>query len=310
MFRMARRHRSGAPRHDPQELGVGVGLPDLSPRRQSIRMISVTLAIASLAMLVNMFIVGPLHHRSRQEQLRDEFREQLATGTAPLGAVDGGQRPIRQGTPVALLEIPSIGLSEVVVEGTGGGELFGGPGHRRDTPLPGQPGTSVIMGRSATFGAPFGSLARLEPGAEVRATTGQGTFDFLVIGRRRAGDPVPPPLQPTWARITLVTAAGSALTPTGAVEVDADLVGYSVGGVAPLITEAQLPVEERTMAVDTRTIWRLAFWLQGLIVLSVAFVWAWIRWGRAQAWICVVPTMVVAGLAATGEALKLLPNLY
>ena len=38
------------------------------------------------------------------------------------------------------MQIPAIGLHDVViVEGTDSGDLRDGPGHRRDTPLPGQP---------------------------------------------------------------------------------------------------------------------------------------------------------------------------
>ena len=33
------------------------------------------------------------------------------------------------------------------MEGTSSGTLMSGPGHRRDTPFPGQAGVSVIVGR-------------------------------------------------------------------------------------------------------------------------------------------------------------------
>ena len=50
---------------------------------------------------------------------------------SPLGPI------VPVGDPVALLTIPSIGLEQVVVEGTASGDTLVGPGHRRDTPLPG-----------------------------------------------------------------------------------------------------------------------------------------------------------------------------
>jgi sortase A len=65
------------------------------------------------------------------------------------------------GTPVALLEIPRLGLREVIVEGTSSDPMMSGPGHRRDTPLPGQVGTSVIAGWRATYGGPFRSIDQL-----------------------------------------------------------------------------------------------------------------------------------------------------
>jgi len=52
---------------------------------------------------------------------------------------------------VALLSIPAIGISAmVVVEGTTPENLTLGPGHLRDTPLPGQAGISVIFGSSSS----------------------------------------------------------------------------------------------------------------------------------------------------------------
>ena len=54
-----------------------------------------------------------------------------------------------------MLDIPAIGIANmVVVEGTSPENLTLGPGHLRDTPLPGQAGISVVFGRRATFGAP------------------------------------------------------------------------------------------------------------------------------------------------------------
>jgi sortase A len=60
---------------------------------------------------------------------------------APLG-------PTAPGSPVAVLGIPGIGVRNmVVVEGTSPENLTLGPGHLRDTPLPGQAGVSEIFGR-------------------------------------------------------------------------------------------------------------------------------------------------------------------
>jgi hypothetical protein len=63
------------------------------------------------------------------------------------------------------------------------------------------------------------------------------------------------------------------------------------------------------MAADTRTIWVLAFWLQALIALALGAVWAWHRWGHAQAWVVFLPALTLVGLSASGEVARLLPNL-
>ena len=63
------------------------------------------------------------------------------------------------------------------------------------------------------------------------------------------------------------------------------------------------------MAGDSDTLWVLAFWLQALILLSLAVVWSWHRWGRAQTWVVLFSPLLFVGLAASGEVARLLPNL-
>jgi hypothetical protein len=55
-------------------------------------------------------------------------------------------------------------------------------------------------------------------------------------------------------------------------------------------------------------LWALVLWLQLLVVLAVAAVWAWFRWGRAQAWIVFTPPLILVGLGVAGELARLLPN--
>jgi sortase A len=49
-------------------------------------------------------------------------------------------------------------------------------------------------------------------------------------------------------------------------------------------------------------------WLQALVVVAAASVWAWIRWGRWQTWLVGAPVLlgVLWGLAQ--ESMRLLPN--
>jgi hypothetical protein len=63
------------------------------------------------------------------------------------------------------------------------------------------------------------------------------------------------------------------------------------------------------MSSDTQTLWALALWLQVLIVVIVGGIWAWHRWSRAKTWVVFVPALLLVGLAASGQAAKLLPNL-
>jgi LPXTG-site transpeptidase (sortase) family protein len=218
---------------------------------------------------------------------------------------------LRLGTPVALLEIPSIHLREVVGEGTTSGALMSGPGHRRDTPLPGQGGgiPSVIMGRAAAYGGPFARLHQLRPGETITVVTGEGTSRFKVRDLRTAGDPLPPPLSAGKGRLVLQTATGSPFVPHGVLTVDADLVTATLPGSPTVIPVGSLPTDEQPLGTETGTLWALVFWLQALILASVALVWSWNRWGHVQTWVVFVPVMLVIGFFLSGQVARLLPNL-
>ena len=284
-------------------------VPPLSPRLQLVRAVLVLLLALSVALLLQLVLISGRQHSAAQQRKFDAFRSQLAGGTAPIGPTDQDGKVIAIGAPVAYLEIPSIGVREVVSEGTSAGVLFDGPGHRRDTVLPGQAGTSVVFGRRASFGGPFSDLPSLRNGAEIKVTTGQGVFTFKVIAVHYGGQPAPAAPAKDASRLVLATAAGTQFLPSGLLQVDADLDGTATGGPARLLTGETLPAEERAMTNDTRTLWALAMWLQALIVAAAGAVWAWHRWGRAQAWIVFLPVLLLLGLSAAGEAARLLPNL-
>jgi sortase A len=76
--------------------------------------------------------------------------------------------------------MPSIGVSEYVIEGTDAGNLRKGPGHYPDTPLPGQRGTSAIAGHRTTYGAPFRKLDKLKKGDPIMVELPYGTFVYRV----------------------------------------------------------------------------------------------------------------------------------
>jgi len=285
------------------------GMPPLSPPLQLIRAVLVLISFLSLSLLIQLSAVSSLQASSAQGRAFDTFRGQLATGTAPIGPNDADGKEVPIGTAIAYLEIPSIGLKQVVGQGTTPSALFTGPGHRRDTPLPGQIGTSIILGRRAAFGGAFADLDELKKGAAIKVTTGQGEFDFTVTGLRGAGDPAPPAPKAGVGRLVLVTATGLPFLPDGVLRVDAELDGTAVVGQAPRVTATQLPGAEKIMGTDSSTLWALALWLQALIALSLGVVWAWHRWGRAQAWVVFLPPLLLVGLMTTSEVTRLLPNL-
>lgn len=282
--------------------------PSLPPGLDLARLILVLVFVLSAGMVLQLTLVSSLQQRSAQQRLYDEFRTRLAEGTAPVGPIDAEGAVYPPGTPVAYLEVPRVGVQQVVVSGTSSQQLFAAPGHRRDTVLPGQAGASVIMGRRAAYGGPFGSIEDLEEGDLIRVTTGQAEFEYEVTGVRREGDPLPPPIEEGESRLVLTTAAGPAFLPDGVLRVDAAMEGAEAGP-GRLFPSGGLPPSEDTMASDTGQLWALVLWLQVLIVTVVGAVWAWHRWGRAQAWVVFVPLLTLVGILVSNEAARLLPNL-
>ena len=110
--------------------------------------------------------------------------------TSPTAPVDEALVPVDQvipaierGDPLALLEIPAIGRSDIVVPGVTLNDLKDGPGHYPETPLPGQLGNASIAGHRTTYGAPFFNVDQLVPGDEIIVTMVTGDrFVYEVTG--------------------------------------------------------------------------------------------------------------------------------
>lgn len=263
------------------------------------------IATLCLAFATNLLVGSRLEEHVAQSREFDRLRLELAEGTAPVGP-HSGRQTIAMGTPIALLEIPSIGVREVVDEGTTGSVLMDGPGHMLSTVFPGGVGTSVILGRSAAYGGPFGSIDDLRKGALVKVITGVGPATFRVLDVRKAGDVVPY-LPPGKARLTLATASGPAFLPNAVVWVDADLVGNPLAAQRPAVRNVAR--SQRPLGTDPSALAPTFGWLALMVIVLAAAVWAWYRWGRAQAWLVFSAPVLLVGLMVAHEIDLLLPNL-
>jgi sortase A len=260
-----------------------------------------------LALVAQVTIVGTLKHNRDQQIAYDDLRLSLAEGTTAVGPVEG--KPLAKGTPIARISIPAIGLKEVVLEGTTAGVLRSGVGHRRDSVMPGQVGTSILMGHRLAYGGPFSQLADLNIGDTLEVTGGQGTAQFRVLGVRHTGAPVPG-LAAGGSRLTLVTSTGNRLAPEGVVQVDADLMGAApFAPVTPSFTAATLPADEGPMAKEPRALKYAVGWGILLVAAAVGCVWLRARWGRWQSWLVSVPALAFFGISVADNVVRLLPNL-
>jgi sortase A len=84
------------------------------------------------------------------------------------------------GDPIGRIELPTLGRSYVVVQGTNISSLELGPGHYPGTDWPGQGGTVAIAGHRTTFLAPFRTINELRPGQPVILQMPYGRFIYRV----------------------------------------------------------------------------------------------------------------------------------
>ncbi len=264
------------------------------------------LAILAIGLVAQLALIGRLQYRSAQVGSLNSLRTKLALGTAPLGPVGTNHHLLPLGTPIAVVTVPAIGLRAVVLEGTTGSVLADGPGHVRTTVFPGGAGDSVLLGRASLYGGPFGRIAQLRPGQAITVVTQVGTSHFRVVRVRPAGARIAR-TSATKSELTLGTATGGFLTPSGVVWVDATKVGPPLAAADP--PAIALLASEAPLATDVSTLWALVFWLEALAVLLGLAVWTWRRWGHAQTWIIFSAPMLVAWLFITDQVARLLPNL-
>jgi len=295
------------------------------PRSSDNATRSVGVALTLLAVVVLGF-VGYLYFLSGVQEARAQttlyarLQGELSQAVAPTGPVIPGHPAspaslaAAPGDPVAMLSIPAIGVANlVIVEGTSPENLTLGPGHLRDTPLPGQAGISVVFGRRATFGGPFGSLPLLKKGAVITTITSQGEARYQVIAVSDSSNPVPFSAIPN--QLLLVT-ADSKIAPAHYIEVEAKFTDAVVAGTkqATPFPESgyfpQVSAAEAALGRDSYTLIPAMAWAIALAAAALLGSYLAVRWARWPAWIVTIPVLV-AVIWNLYEALSaLLPNLY
>jgi sortase A len=171
--------------------------------RRALRAFSTVLIVAGLILLADAGLtlvwqepVSAFYARLQQDRLDDELKELEQAPLAPheeraLKKIPDPsrrlafraralERRLDAGDPMGRIVMPSIGVSEVFVEGTGAGDLRTGPGHYPQTPLPGERGTVAIAGHRTTYGAPFRSIDQLDRGDRIELRMPYGRFTYRV----------------------------------------------------------------------------------------------------------------------------------
>jgi len=84
---------------------------------------------------------------------------------------------VKEGDVLGRMNIPRLGLSVAVLQGTRWRMLRRGAGHIEGTPLPGEPGNSGIAGHRDTF---FRDLENIRQKDEIQLQTATGLFRYEV----------------------------------------------------------------------------------------------------------------------------------
>jgi sortase A len=262
-------------------------------------------ALLLLAVVVLGFI-GYLYFLSGVQQARSQavLYQKLQIQLGQVGGVVAPLGPTTPGDPIAILNIPSIGINYIVlVEGTSAEKLMLGPGHLRTTPYPWQAGVSEIFGRRATFGGPFARLEELRPGALIETITGQGKATYTIAAvansKVRIVDQNP-------NRLLLFTAS-SPVVPSYYVEIDAHLT--TAPKPSPGVVH-EINAQELVLAGDGGALVLSWTWALALILVSAAGTIAVTRWSAWAAYLVVVPVALAVLWNLYQSLAALLPNLY
>src|SRR3954468_11921549 len=92
--------------------------------------------------------------------------------------------PVARGALIGRIDINSVGIAVIIVEGSDAKSLRRAVGHIPGTPLPGDAGNVVLTGHRDTF---FRPLRNIQQEDEVTLTTLKGTYHYQVDSTQVVG---------------------------------------------------------------------------------------------------------------------------
>lgn len=179
--------------------------------QRAVRIVSTMLITAGIVVLADAGLTlvwqeplsaayGSLQQGKAEDQLNDlESQYPSPADLAAIAGVRGSAAKARilagrfephlqEGHAFGRIKIDRIGLNMVVVQGTDTASLEKGPGHYKNTPLPGQPGTVAIAGHRTTYLAPFRHIDEIQQGDRIRLEMPYAAFTY-VMQRHEVVDP-------------------------------------------------------------------------------------------------------------------------
>ncbi len=142
--------------------------------RLNRRMLSLALIVIGIALLG---YVGSQYwgmYRS-QKNLEAEWERQATNVSKPDHASISADQMLTR------VIIPKINMDAIVIEGASRKDLSEGPGHMKETAMPGESGNAVITGHRDTF---FRHIYELVKGDQIQVRRNGRVFTYEVTGKR------------------------------------------------------------------------------------------------------------------------------
>lgn len=142
-------------------------------RQRMILVAAITLCVSGAALFGG---AGYIHAKAflAQQLLERAWDDRLAGGDRR----DARPWPWADTVPVARLQVPRLGIDQIVLSGASGRTLAFGPAHLESSAMPGARGHTIVTGHRDTH---FGFLNDLEPGDEIHLQTADGMWHHYQI---------------------------------------------------------------------------------------------------------------------------------
>jgi sortase A len=257
--------------------------------RPRLRRVVLVLIVLVLVYVVQTRVVAQVVFQQRQEHLA------AALGTpTPI---------VEQGKALGYLQIPTIGLDDVMVEGVTTDHLRSGPAHRSDSALPGDAGPMVVYGHRNAYGGPFRKLTELKEGDSVvaQAASGGPIVEYVVqkVERHTQVSAIKLDKPDQIAYLLLVTAESGWF---------ADDVSVVVARALP-VTDAAPSAVDLSSGPDRGSPLSLALALGDVSAVGAALAWRFLKWRSSTAIrvLVVLPMALYAAISVMTALESILP---
>lgn len=155
-------------------LRASAPMPWVARRRRRLRWIRSLLLITGVVLLGYVgftLLDARLFQASALHTLEAQVQTLKVIGASPF------RPPVEEGDVLGRIDIPRLGMSFAILQGTNSRTLRLGAGHIEGTPLPGDPGNSGIAGHRDTF---FRELRNIRQNDKIQLQTATGLLRYEV----------------------------------------------------------------------------------------------------------------------------------